>query len=153
MLPTLSWAESVSLKEKGSDEILKKLSVLNDDRVSSLLNDQRSIPGGRWDGGVVNRFDLLNEHSTAWFVVRLGSSYISEYSAYYKSVALEKPMEAALTCLLNVQHEDGTIDLYSTNFHSTPDTAFLVNYLSPVYTCIKRGLERLSSTAVSPVLK
>lgn len=138
VLPTLSWAESVSLKEKGSDEILKKLSVLNDDRVSSLLKDQRSIPGGRWDGGVVNRFDLLNEHSTAWFVVRLGSSYISEYSAYYKSTALEKPMEAALTCLLNVQHEDGTIDLYSTNFHSTPDTAFLVNYLSPVYVCLKR---------------
>ncbi|MFT7035885.1 MAG: hypothetical protein ACJA2S_004409 [Cyclobacteriaceae bacterium] len=138
MFPTLSWAESVNLKEKGANEILEKLSVLNDDLVSTLLKDQRTIPGDRWDGGVVNRFDLLNEHSTAWFIVRLGSSYISEYSAYYKSEALEKPIEAALTCLLNVQHEDGTIDLYSTNFHSTPDTAFLVNYLSPVYVCLKR---------------
>ena len=138
VLPTLSWAGSASLKENGAEDTLKKLSVLNDDRVSALLNGQRSIPGDRWDGGVVNHFELVNTHSTAWFIVRLGSSYVSEYSAYYKSSALEIPIQRALTCLLNVQHADGTIDLHSTNFHSTPDTAFLVNYLSPVYVCLKR---------------
>ena len=47
-------------------------------------------------------------------------------------------MNLAMACLMRVQHEDGTIDLHSTNFHSTPDTAFLVNYLSPVYVVLKR---------------
>jgi hypothetical protein len=49
-------------------------------------------------------------------------------------------MESAISCLLNVQYSDGTIDLHTTNFHSTPDTAFIVNYLSPVFVILK-GLE------------
>jgi hypothetical protein len=52
-----------------------------------------------------------------------------------------KPMDRAMQCLLNVQYSDGTIDLHTTNFHSTPDTAFIVNYLSPVLV-ILQGLER-----------
>ena len=46
-------------------------------------------------------------------------------------------MTKAMRCVVEVQHEDGTIDLHSTNFHSTPDTAFFVNYLSPVYIVLK----------------
>ena len=48
-----------------------------------------------------------------------------------------KAMARAMSCIVKVQHEDGTIDLHSTNFHSTPDTAFFVNYLSPVYLTLK----------------
>ena len=46
-------------------------------------------------------------------------------------------MTRAMSCIVKVQHDDGTIDLHSTNFHSTPDTAFFVNYLSPVYLTLK----------------
>ena len=138
MVPYFSWAQKSTTKTKGPDALLKKLSVLNDARISALLADQRTLPGGRWNGGVLNRFDVINTHSTASFIIRLGSSYASEFSSYYRSSSLEQPLEKAMDCLLNVQHEDGTIDLHSTNFHSTPDTAFLVNYLSPLYVCLKR---------------
>ena len=138
MVPYISWAQKSTTKTKGPDALLKKLSVLNDARISALLADQRTLPGGRWNGGVLNRFDVINTHSTASFIIRLGSSYASEFSSYYRSSSLEQPLEKAMDCLLNVQHEDGTIDLHSTNFHSTPDTAFLVNYLSPLYVCLKR---------------
>ncbi|MEA3480229.1 MAG: hypothetical protein U9R60_18745, partial [Bacteroidota bacterium] len=74
-------------------------------------------------------------------------SYASPLSKYYLSESLEKPMDRAISCLLHVQYSDGTIDLHTTNFHSTPDTAFIVNYLSPVYVILKRlerpGLESL----------
>ena len=49
----------------------------------------------------------------------------------------------AMKCIVLVQHDDGTIDLHSTNFHSTPDTAFFVNYLSPVYIVLK-NLDQLN---------
>ncbi|MFY0651363.1 MAG: hypothetical protein JXQ96_04990 [Cyclobacteriaceae bacterium] len=138
VLPAFSWAEDYEAGEKNLDDVLQKLAVLNDERVTNLLKDQVSRPGDRWDGAVVNRFDVVNTHSTAWFVIRLGSSFACQFSDYYKSEILIKPMDKAMTCLLNVQHEDGTIDLHSTNFHSTPDTAFLVHYISPLYLCLQR---------------
>jgi len=138
ILPSLAWAGSMKGKMNGRDEVLKKLSAINDERVDGLLNQQVDNPGDTWDGGVMNKYELINAHSTYGFIVTISSAYACEFSRYYKSSALEKPLERAITCLVNVQYEDGTIDLHSTNFHSTPDTAFLVNYLSPVYACIKK---------------
>ncbi len=122
----------------GADDVLQKLSKLNDDVVEEWLTRQIINPGDRWDGGFANAYEIPNVHSTNSFVVRAGSAYASEFSKYYQSQQLEAPLQQAMKCMLHVQHEDGTIDLYSTNFHSTPDTAFLVNYLSPVYVLIKR---------------
>ena len=118
--------------------VLKKLSDINDNDIDDLFERQIISPEDRWHGGVMDVFELPNAHSTNDFIMKLGSSYASPYSRYYLSAKLEKPLEMAIQCLLNVQHNDGTIDLHSTNFHSTPDTAFIVNFLSPVYVIIKR---------------
>ena len=121
--------------------VVKKLSVLNDAGIENLLKQQVNKPGNRWDGGVYNDYDLPNAHATNNFICRLGIAYASEFSKYHLASEFVKPLERAIDCLLNVQYEDGTIDLYSTNFHSTPDTAFIVNDLAPVYVCLRR-LER-----------
>lgn len=123
---------------RGSDQILKKLTIINDALIEELLTRQVKLPRNRWNGGVKDDYEVINTHSTAWFIIRLANSYTSKFSQYYLSGNLEQPMDNAMTCLLNVQHDDGTIDLHSTNFHSTPDTAFLVNYLSPVYAVLTR---------------
>ena len=117
------------------------LTGLNDEKIEALLPRQLMRPGHRWDGGVINEFEIPNAHSTSSFLEVLGASYASPFSSYYLSPSLEKPMDLAISCLLHVQYDDGTIDLHTTNFHSTPDTAFIVNYLSPVYVILKR-LER-----------
>ena len=39
--------------------------------------------------------------------------------------------------LLQAQHPDGTIDLHTTNFHSTPDLAFSVEPISLAYTLLR----------------
>ncbi len=137
-VPSVAWAHDSNLMMEGSDAILKKLTKINDDDIEDLLSKQAALPGDRWDGGVMDQWEVINTHSTAWLIIRTANSYASPFSTYYLAEKLEKPMNQAMTCLLNVQHEDGTIDLHSTNFHSTPDTAFLVNYLSPVYVALKR---------------
>lgn len=138
LLPTLSWAETLNHWNTDATEIIKKLTTINDEKVEGLLEKQIDQPGSRWHGGLKNAYELPNEHSTTSFMVVLGGVYASPHSRYYQSEKLEKPLKRAIGCLLRVQHEDGTIDLYSTNFHSTPDTAFIVNYLSPVYVNLKR---------------
>jgi hypothetical protein len=133
--PSMLYAHNHS---KSLNEILRKLSGFNDDAILDLLQNQINEPGNRWDGGVYNSFELPNAHSTNDFIMKLGGAYASPFSKYYLDEKLEKPLERAILCLLNVQHSDGTIDLHSTNFHSTPDTAFIVNYLSPGYVVLKR---------------
>jgi hypothetical protein len=146
-LPSIAWSNSFLAKTGGGDDIIKKLALLNDREVAGLLERQINKPGARWDGGLVDKYELPNAHVTRDLITVAGIAYASEYSDYYLSPELEKPLERAITCLLNVQYDDGTIDLHSTNFHSTPDTAFIVNDLSPVFTCLKRlkspGLETL----------
>ena len=138
MTPLSLLADDMLSVSGGSNTIIEQLSLLNDKNVPTLLNKQIDKPGDRWDGGLANAHEIPNPHSTRSFITVLASAYASEYSEYYLSPELEKPLEKASACLLNVQYEDGTIDLYSTNFHSTPDTAFIVNDLAPAYNCLKR---------------
>lgn len=132
----------------GGDPILKTLTKINDGLIEDLLSSQVDLPADRWDGGVADRFEVININSTVGFAGRLANSYTSPSSRYYLYSRLEAPMEKAMACVLNVQHEDGTIDLHSTNFHSTPDAAFLVNYLSPIFV----NLNRLDRPGLSGVV-
>lgn len=138
LFPHWHHAANTVLPATSPEEIIEKLTVLNDEKIEALLARQIELPGDYWDGGLPNVYELPNEHSTTSFIVALGASYASPASRYHRSEKLEQPLERAINCLLRVQHEDGTIDLHSTNFHSTPDTAFIVNFLSPVYVCLKR---------------
>lgn len=136
LLPSIAYAEE-DMRDR-VERMLIQLTDINDKVVDDLLELQIDKPGDRWHGGLMNSHEIPNAHATKEIIVKMGASYASPYSRYYLSEKLVKPMEKAIQCLLNVQYDDGTIDLYSTNFHSTPDTAFIVNYLSPAYVNIKR---------------
>ncbi len=138
LLPTTAWSIAKETTEADIDSMLKKLAAIHDKQIKGLLRMQLDQPGTRWDGGILSAYEIPNAHNTKDFIAKIGGVYACKWSTFYLSEELEKPLERAITCLCNVQYEDGTIDLYSTNFHSTPDTAFLVNYLSPVYVVLKR---------------
>ncbi|MDN5210806.1 hypothetical protein QQ020_02065 [Fulvivirgaceae bacterium BMA12] len=110
----------------------------NDRRLESYLNDQNWQTGNKRYGGVKNSYGIYNAHSTAGFIRTFGCSLATPESTYYRSEAMLERMVSAAQYLLKSQHADGSIDLITTNFHSTPDTAFLVNWLSPVYVILER---------------
>ena len=146
--PVHNWSFMDTRFFSNREEISKKLVEINDEKIEALIDKQIDKPNDRWNGGLMNGYQIPNAHSTASFLVTLSNSYTCPHSRYYKSPTLVSPLIKAANCLLNVQHSDGSIDLYSTNFHSTPDTAFIVNDLAPVF----KNLTRLNQSEIQPLI-
>ncbi len=125
------------------EELIQHLIQLNDERVPAIVDLQEQNPQSIHFGGVRDSWKIYNPHSTAGLIKTLATSYSVEKSKYYQDDTLTEPMTLAAKYLLKVQHEDGTIDLLSTNFHSTPDTAFVVEPIWLSYQLLKHD-ENLS---------
>ncbi len=110
----------------------------NDDRVPGLLTRQVRTPSHRWVGGLPNEFGLFTAGDAAGFVSALACAVVTPASRFYRSHDLVEPLTLAAQFLCRVQHDDGTIDLYSTNFHSPPDTAFVLEGLCPACAILER---------------
>ena len=148
MLPTPGFQWPYAGAPEGFIELISKLIPLNDQAVDQLMESQISDPSSKWHGGYFNQYKIPNVNSTHAFVVYGCIAYFSTSSRYYKSDKLKPVIALALDCMLRIQHEDGTIDLYSTNFHSTPDTAFVVNSLVPTY----KMMQQLEDVELSELL-
>lgn len=68
----------------------------------------------------------------------LGALYTHRRSVHYHSADLARRIDLALGWLEREQHADGTIDLPTTNFHSPPDTGFVVLDLVLLYRLLER---------------
>lgn len=110
-----------------------------DKSIESLLAYQVRDKNSSDLGGLRDGFDLLNPHSTSALIQYGASGLFSPASKYYRSTELLESMNLAALYLIKTQHEDGTIDLLSTNFHSTPDTGFLVKRLTMSYALMKNS--------------
>lgn len=91
----------------------------------------------KYFGGYMNEAEIPNPHSTSSFVARAATQYSCPESTYFKSNTLLNDIEQAAKCLLKFQHSDGTVDLLETNYHSTPDVAFVLENIVPAYSFIK----------------
>jgi len=111
----------------------------NDDRIPRLLERQERRTSHRWVGGLPNEFGIFTAGDTAGFVSALACAITAEGSRLYRDADLREPLQQAARFLLNVQHDDGTIDLFATNFHSPPDTAFVLEGLCPACTILERS--------------
>lgn len=110
-----------------------------DKSIESLLTYQVKDSKSPDLGGLRDGFDLLNPHSTAALIQYGASGLFSRSSKFYQSKELLADMDLAALYLVRTQHSDGTIDLLSTNFHSTPDTGFLVKRLTMAYALIEKS--------------
>jgi hypothetical protein len=107
-------------------ELLAQLIKLNDENIGQALKRQWSDKTNPYYGAVYDGDSILSPIGTANLIQTLMCSYVSPDSKFYKSKELLGRMTMAAKALLNLQHDDGTIDLLSTNFHSTPDLGFTV---------------------------
>lgn len=120
-----------NVREK--EELLHELVRLNDDHISSELNHQWTEKGVPFEGAIFDGDSVVSPIRTAGFVQTLMCGYVSRESRYYRSREILDRMTLAARALVNLQHEDGTIDLLSTNFHSTPDLGFTIFPLAISY--------------------
>jgi len=89
----------------------------------------------------------------------LAMAHFDPLSARRGDDLLWAKLERSLDALNRMQHDDGLIDLQTSNFHSPPDTAFMVEELAVLYEVIRnvaaesgrreRLLERLRSILVA----
>jgi hypothetical protein len=118
----------------------------NDARLPALLAKQDRAGDRPWSGGVVrDEHGIPSPGGTAGLVGAVVAALAAPESRFTGSPDLADRLSRAARALLALQHDDGTIDLPTTNFHSPPDTAFV---LEPV--CAALSVIRRRGVPVSP---
>lgn len=133
-------------------EIYRKLIDRNDDVVAEAMQQQVREPGARHEGGIVHSHVGIPSPShvgTGAYMASMAASLVTKESKYYHSLELLAALERAADYLLRKQHADGTISPGWTNFHSPPDTGFLVTGLVQIV----QVLERSGWEAAQPVVE
>lgn len=110
---------------------------INDNWVREGMNRQDQDEKSRSYGGIVSAdYGVASpNHSTGTPVTMAiwAASLCNPASRYYHDEALARRFELAARYMLGAQHEDGTISPGWTNFHSPPDTAFVVVGYAQIY--------------------
>ena len=120
-------------------ELLVNLIALNDKTIPEALSRQCTEKEDKFFGAVFNRDSVVSPMGTSGLIEKLMCSYVSPESKFYHSDELVQRMTIAAGALLNLQHDDGTIDLLSTNFHSTPDLGFTIYPLALAYSIMQKN--------------
>ena len=120
-------------------ELLSQLIRLNDESIPEVLSRQLNDKNTSYYGAVVNADSIVSPIGTANLIQTLLCSYVSPDSKYYQSKELLERMTRAAIGLRSLQHDDGTIDLLSTNFHSTPDLGFTIYPVALAYSILLKN--------------
>ncbi|WP_163536402.1 hypothetical protein [Gracilibacillus sp. YIM 98692] len=108
----------------------------NDQNTEKYMKDQVLDRNSRYFGGVIDQKTGIPSPShtgTGSVIGAWVSSYVNSDSIFYQNEELKKNIGFALDYMLAQQHDDGTISPGWTNYHSPPDTAFLVTGFAQVY--------------------
>ncbi len=117
-------------------ELLAQLIKLNDEQIPKSMSRQLIEKNNRYYGAVYDGDSIFSPIGTAGLIQTLMCGYVSRDSKFYKSKEILERMTLAAGALLKFQHDDGTIDLPSTNFHSTPDLGFTIFPLALSYSIL-----------------
>ncbi|GAB3335417.1 hypothetical protein GCM10027299_44380 [Larkinella ripae] len=147
-LTTATLARSFAIAPQAKPGWLIDTIKANDEQIGKVRANRVKETGSPAFGGFKDADDIPNAQSTADFVRRSCCALSCPESTFYRSKELLGETGLALQYLLKLQHSDGTIDLPMTNFHSTPDTGFIVKRLTTAYSL----LDRSGTPGAEPVL-
>lgn len=136
--------------------VSEQLVKLNDRWVEQGLAGQILDRNHRSFGGVIdpeNGIAWPNHHAgtPVWMAV-WGAALVNPSSAYYHSEQVLERLEYAAQYMLAFQHDDGSISPGWTNFHSPPDTAFVVVGYSQLYLLLEQDDWSKSAPVASRIL-
>lgn len=120
-----------------ASDLVAEMVRANDAQIPALLARQQRTPGHRWLGGTPNEHGIYTVGGASGLISALASAACAPASRYAGGREILEPLQLAVRHLLTLQHEDGTIDLHTTNFHSTPDLAFVLEVVCPSATLLR----------------
>ncbi len=132
-------------------EWLRKMIANNDDSLERVQERYVKNPNSSQQGGVLDGYGMASPHAATSFLKTGICALISPESKYHADSGLLERLGSTAEFLLGLQHADGTIDLLSTNFHSTPDTGFIVKWLAPVWRLLENSNIREKSKITLPL--
>lgn len=135
VVPVLGFRSFENVKPKWLLEWIK----IHDQQLPGFKSNKILDPSNKYVGGYLDGEEIPNPHSTAAFIGKGCMLMSCPESAFYQSKEVLKEVEDAAKSMLQFQHSDGTIDLLQTNFHSTPDTAFILENIVPAYKFLKQS--------------
>lgn len=128
----LARAKAPSTETASISPFWARLAAANDAFIPDLLRSQLE------NGAVTDAYGIANAHDTARLITVLATARHAPASRHFRDPSLLPSIERAAAFLLEAQHKDGTIDLVATNFHSPPDTAFVVESIGPLTALLHR---------------
>ena len=138
-----------SRETKIDPEIVRR----HDAAVEKALAAQITDAGHRGFGSLPAEDGLYHAGTAAGLFVNYAAAYLHAESKYHRSRVLPERMQMAARFLDRAQHTDGTIDLLTTNFHSTPDTGFVVHSAGTAACLLHRADERGLLAMIEPFLR
>ncbi len=135
VVPVLGFRSFEDIKPKWLLEWIK----IHDQQLPGFKSNKILDPSNKYVGGYLDGEEIPNPHSTAAFIGKGCMLIFCKESLFYRSQEVLKDVEDAAKSMLKFQHSDGTIDLLQTNFHSTPDTAFILENIIPAYSFLKKS--------------
>lgn len=115
----------------------KQLVISNDKAVERGVTRQVLDPESRYYGGTIDPATgvawVNHTTGTPTEMCYWGAALVNPDSAYYRDGELLKHLHLASEYVLRAQHEDGSISPGWTNYHSPPDTAFVVVGYAQLY--------------------
>ncbi|OXM86592.1 hypothetical protein CF651_09060 [Paenibacillus rigui] len=119
-----------------TDSMYATIVQLNDRWTEETLPRQLNDAGSKYDGGVIDPacgIPLPNHNATPSVMAVWAASLVNPDSRYYRDAGLLESLDRASAYMLKQQHADGTISPGWTNYHSPPDTGFIVAGMAQFY--------------------
>jgi hypothetical protein len=133
---------ATACKNQGSEDpeigFFLRLVRHNDKHIRDLLDRQIKEEASAFFGAVPDHFGIFHPGGAASIIYHLLSGYYTGESRYYGDTTLIGPCIEAAEYLEDVQYDDGTFDLLTTNFNSPPDTAFIMEPVSVILSVIRK---------------
>ena len=121
------------------DDFVRNLLRANDELVPGYLERQERRSSHRWRGGIPDGHGIHAVGGAAQFISVLACASCAPGSKFFHAAELVEPLQLAARYLLKAQHDDGTIDLLMTNFHSPPDTGFALEVVCLAFAILNKA--------------
>lgn len=146
-------ARAASTPAGTPSDFVEEMIRANDAQIPALLAKIERRADHPWYGGVPNEHGIYTVYGAAGVISAIACALHAPTSIYHNSSALAEPLGLAARYMLKAQHDDGTIDLYATNFHSPPDAAFVVETMAPAYALLRSNQQPAFAAAAADIRK